>query len=173
MPVELSRREVKMYLTVLKYLAPVVIVGGILYAAYDYGAGNERKRWETKAYDAVISAHEIAGKFTAGLLSDNKETENDAQIKIEQLQSDLAAADSAADSLREQARLYAKRAADSSRAAANCKATESAIGVLADMHAESDRLAGVYAKQADENRIAGLSCEKAYSDLKKAVIQQL
>lgn len=158
-----------MYITAIKYLSPVVIIGGILYAAYDYGVGNERKRWETKAYDAVISAHEIAGKFTAGLLSDNKETENDAQIKIEQLQSDLAAADSAADSLREQARLYAKRAADSSRAAANCKATESAIGVLADLHAESDRLAGVYAKHADESRIAGLACEKAYDDIKKRI----
>ena len=161
-----------MYLTVLKYLAPVVIIGGILYAAYDYGVDTERKRWETKAYDAVISAHEIASKFTAGLLSDNKETENDAQIKIDKLQSDLAAADSAADSLREQARLYAKRAADSSRAAANCKATEAALGVLADLYAESDRLAGVYAKHADESRIAGLACEKAYADIKKRIEQK-
>ena len=105
-------------------------------------------------------------------MSDNKETENDAQIKIEQLQNDLVAADSTADSLREQARSYAKRAADSSRAAANCKATEAAIGMFADMHAESDRLAGVYAKQAEANRIAGLACEKYAKDLRSRLLEK-
>ena len=155
-----------MYLAVLKYLAPVVLFAAYTWGAVSYGVNQEKIRWENEAFKAVISAHETAGKFTAGLLSDNKETENDAQIKIDKLQSDLAAADSAADSLREQARLYAKRAADSSRAAANCKATEVALGVLADMHAESDHLAGVYAKQADESRIAGLACEASYADFK-------
>ena len=153
-----------MYLSVLKYLAPVVLFAAYTWGAVSYGVNQEKIRWENEAFKAVISAHEIASKFTAGLLSDNKETENDAQIKIEQLQNDLVAAGSAADSLREQARAYAKRAADSSRAAANCKATESAIGVLADLYAESDRLAGVYAKQADESRIAGLACEASYAD---------
>ena len=158
-----------MYITAIKYLSPVVLFAAYTWGAVSYGVNQEKIRWENEAYKAVISAHEIAGKFTAGLLSDNKETENDAQIKIEQLQNDLVAAGSAADSLREQARLYAKRAADSSRAAANCKATEAAIGVLADLYAESDRLAGVYAKQADRNRIAGLACEKYAGDLKAAI----
>ena len=155
-----------MYIAAIKYLAPVVLFAAYTWGAVSYGVNQEKIRWENEAFKAVISAHEAASKFTAGLLSDNKETENDAQIKIEQLQNDLVAAGYAADSLREQARAYAKRAADSSRAAANCKATESALGVLADLYAESDRLAGVYAKQADESRIAGLACEASYADFK-------
>jgi len=157
------------YLTVIKYLAPVVLIGGALYAAYDHGVDIERARWEAKAFQSVIGAHEAAGKFTAGILTDHQETQDDGQIQIEQLKTQLAAADVAYDSLHDSAKAYAKRAADSSRAAANCKATEAANRVFADMLKQSDKRAGVYAKHADESRIAGLACGKSYDDLKMRI----
>jgi hypothetical protein len=158
-----------MYISLIKYIAPVALVFGALYAAYDKGVDTERDRWETKAYQATIKAHEAASKFTAGVLTDHKETQDDAQIKIDQLQNELAAAATAYDSLHDSAKAYAKRAADSSRAAANCKAAEKALGVLADLHAESDRLAGIYAKEADDNRLRLESCNGFYNSLKARI----
>lgn len=174
MGVESSPREVNMYLTVLKYLAPVVIVFGVLYAAYDYGVDTERERWETKAYQATIQSHEAASKFTAGVLSDHKETETDAQTKIDQLQSNVVVANTAADIVRDELEAFVQRAADdSARFANDRKAAEARYRVLANLYRESDRLAAIYAKEADQSRIAGLACEKAYSDLKSAMIPQL
>jgi len=164
-------REVNMYLTVIKYLAPVVIVFGVLYATYDYGVDTERERWETKAYQATIKSHEAASKFTAGVLTDHKETQDNAQTQIDLLKTQLAAADFAYDSLHDSAKAYTKRAADSSRAAANCKATESALGVFTVMLEKSDYRAGVYAKEADDNRIRLEACNRFYDDLRNRIAQ--
>lgn len=153
-----------------RYWLHLLVVGMVAYAfkhTYDSGVNSERDRWEKKAYQATISAYEAAGKFTSGVLTDHKETQDNGQTEINLLKAQLAAADRAYDGLHNNTKAFAKRAADSSRAAANCKATESALGVLADMLKESDRLAGIYAKEADDNRIRLNSCGKAYNDLKK------
>ena len=159
-----------MYITAIKYLAPVVLIAGYTWAVHNHGVNGERERWETKAYQATIKAHEAASKFTAGVLSDHKETEQDAQTKIDQL-------DNVVDNsigLREQLDALQKRhSADRARSADYSKTAQNTIRVLARLLHESEHLAGVYAENADRNRIAGLACEKAYSDLKKAVIQQL
>jgi len=42
------------------------------------------------------------------------------------------------------------------------QATAAAIGVLADLHARLDERAGIYAGQADQCRVRGLACERAY-----------
>ena len=169
MGVELSPREVNMYLTVIKYLAPVVLIAGYTWAVHNHGVNTERERWETKAYQATIKAHEAASKFTAGVLTAHKETEGDAQNKIDQLQSSAAFAATAADIVRDELEAFIRRAAnDSARFANDRKAAEARYRVLADMYRESDRLAGIYAKEADRNRIAGDACEKAYSDLARA-----
>lgn len=154
------------YISVLKYVAPVVLVLLAIYAAYDHGIDTERERWENRAYQAVISSHEAASKFTAGLLTSNKETEENAQDKIDSHQGDIAVAATAAGLLREELEAYIQRsAADSARFANDRKAAETRYRVLADMYAESDRLAGVYADQADKNRIAGETCERSYDSL--------
>jgi hypothetical protein len=159
-----------MYITAIKYLAPVVLIAGYTWAVHNHGVNGERERWETKAYQATIKAHEAASKFTAGVLSDHKETEQDAQTKIDQL-------DNVVDNsigLREQLDALQKRhSADRARSADYSKTAQNTIRVLARLLHESEHLAGVYAENADRNRIAGIACEKAYSDLKKAMIQQL
>lgn len=157
-----------MYLNVIKYLAPVVVVFGALYVTYDYGVDTERKRWKTRAYEATIKAHESASKFTAGVLSDHRETETDAQTKIDQL--DNVVGNSIG--LREQLDALQKRHSDDrARSASYSKTAQNTIRVLGRLLNESDHLAGVYAENADRNRIAGQACEKAYIDLQGRVAQ--
>jgi hypothetical protein len=151
-----------MYLNVIKYFAPVVVVFGVVYLSYDYGVDTERKRWKTRAYEATIKAHESASKFTAGVLFDHKETATDAQTKIDQL-------DNVVDNsigLREQLDALQKRHSDDrARSASYSKTAQNTIRVLSRLLNESDHLAGVYAENADRNRIAGQACERAYNDL--------
>jgi hypothetical protein len=152
-----------MYLTLIKYIAPVVIVVGGLYTVYLTGVHNERERWETKAYQATIQSNEAASKFTAGVLTAHKETDDDAQVKIDQL--DRVIDNSIG--LRDQLDALQKRHADDrARTAEHSKTAQNTIRVLSRLLNESDRLAGVYAENADRNRIAGDACVKAYKDLK-------
>ncbi len=170
MLVELSQRGVKMYLTVVKYLAPVVLAGAAIWAVHDHGVKSERARWETKAYQATIKSYESASKFTSGVLTAHKETEQDAQTKIDQL-------DNVIDNsigLRDQLDAMQKRhAADLARSAEYSKTAQNTIRVLAKLLSEADRLAGVYAENADRNRIAGQSCERAYNDLKLLLSEKI
>ena len=156
-----------MYLTAVKYLAPVVLAAGYTWVVHDHAIKTERARWETKAYQATIQSHEAASKFTAGVLTAHKETEDDAQNKIDQL-------DSVVDnsiSLREQLDTLQKRhSADRARSAEYSKTAQNTIRVLAKLLSEADRLAGVYAENADRNRIAGHACERSYNDLKSLLI---
>ena len=162
-----------MYLTVVKYLAPVVLIAGYTWAVHNHGVKSERARWETKAYQATIQSHEASSKFTAGVLTAHKETEDDAQNKIDQLQSSVAVAATAADIVRDELEAFIQRSADdSARFANDRKAAEARYRVLANMYRESDRLAGVYAKEADQNRIAGHACERSYSDLKSLLVEK-
>lgn len=155
------------YIALVKYLAPVIAVAGFSWFVFNAGVDSERKRWETKAYQATIQAQEAASKFTAGVLTDHKETEADAQNQIDQL--DHVVNNSIG--LREQLDALQKRhSADRARSAAYSKTAQNTIRVLSGLLNESDRLAAIYAENADRNRIAGLACEKAYSDLKSHLI---
>lgn len=158
-----------MYLNAIKYLAPVVLFAGYTWLVADYATDAERQRWESAALKNQVAAHESAAKFTAGLLNNHSETEKNAQTKIDQL-------DNVVDNsigLREQLDALQKRhSADRARSASYSKTAQNTIGVLARLLDESERLAGVYAENADRNRIAGQACERAYSDLKTAVTQR-
>lgn len=61
-------------------------------------------------------------------------------------------------------RAAARTAQDSGTAAAG-PATGDALGVLADLLEESDRLAGIYAQTADLAHAAGVTCQNAYDAL--------
>ena len=152
-----------LYITLFKFLAPVVLAAGCTWAVHNHGADTERKRWETKAYRAAIQAHEAASKFTAGVLTDHKETEQYAQTKIDQLNSVV---DSSI-GLREQIDALQKRhSADRSRSSEYSKTAQNTIRVLSRLLNESEHLAAVYAENADRNRIAGHACEASYADMK-------
>lgn len=94
----------------------------------------------------------------------------DGQRNIDQVRADASAA--ADQRVRDAAAKYAGRIAaaeagrDSCTAAASKAAAESAR-VLADVLAEADRLAGVYAEAADQARVRGMACEAAYDDIRQ------
>lgn len=156
-----------MYLTALKYLAPVVLIAAGLLAVHDHGVKSERARWEARAYQATIQAHETAAKFTSGVLVAHQETEKNAQTKIDQHNDSVVIADNTSDRLRDEIDTYIKRSEDNRATFAEYRAaTEKRLRVLANMHNLSDRLAGIYAEQADASRIAGDACVASYESLK-------
>lgn len=87
----------------------------------------------------------------------------DGQVRIDAARRDAAGARSERDGLRadlDRYRAAARAAADTGNAAAGPTASD-AIGVLADLLEESDRLAGIYAQAADLAHAAGITCERA------------
>jgi chromosome segregation ATPase len=91
---------------------------------------------------------------------------NDAQHQIKAAADDAAVAASAADSLQQQVdKLLASRASCNTRVAQGSQAIDDLTNVLADLRRRADERAGELARIADENRIAGLACEKAYESL--------
>lgn len=152
-----------------RYWLHLLVIGLVAYAfkyTYDSGVDSERDRWEKEAYQSAKIAHEIANTFTSGVLTDHKETETDAQTKIDQLQGNVALANTAADIVRDELEAFIQRSADdSARFANDRKSAEARYRVLADLYRESDRLAGIYAKEADQRKIAGEACERSYDSL--------
>ena len=93
---------------------------------------------------------------------------NDAQQQIKAAAGDAALAASAADSLQQQVdKLLASRSACDSRVAQGSQTIRDLTTVLADLRRRADERAGELARIADESRIAGLTCEKAYQSLSK------
>ena len=93
---------------------------------------------------------------------------NDAQQQIKAAAGDAALAASAADSLQQQVdKLLASRSACDSRVAQGSQTIRDLTTVLADLRRRADERAGELARIADESRIAGLTCEKAFDALTK------
>lgn len=94
---------------------------------------------------------------------------NDAQDQIKGAAADAALAASAADSLQQQVdKLLAGRRICDSRVAERSQTIRDLTAVLADLRRRADERAGELARIADESRIAGLTCEKAYDALTAA-----
>jgi hypothetical protein len=90
----------------------------------------------------------------------------DAQNQIKAAADDAAVAASAADSLQQQVdKLLTGRSACDSRVAQGSQTIADITTVLADLRRRADERAGELARIADESRIAGLACEKAYESL--------
>jgi len=119
-----------------------------------------------KQQKATIAAHGVAWRFTDGVMSSQQEIVKNAETKNENHDGNVVAAGDAASRLRDELDKYIRDAADDRAGFAEYRKTaEARIRMLAFMHGEADRLAGVYASQADKNKIAGDACESAYTDL--------
>ena len=138
--------------------------------------------WHTgrvKAAEKAVHAHyaivlnDIQGKTAAAQAAFRQreaawQTKFDKEARHGQDQIDAAHRDAAGarrerDGLRadlDRYRAAARAAADTGTAAAGPTASD-AIGVLADLLEESDRLAGIYAQAADLAHAAGITCERA------------
>ena len=92
----------------------------------------------------------------------------DGQTRIDQARADAAAAARTADGLRQQLAAYRRAAASAAENPGTAPAgppAGDAIGLLAELLAESDDRAGIYAAAADAAHAAGVTCERAYDAL--------
>lgn len=112
----------------------------------------------------MVVAHGEALEISARLRNENEETQRETAKKNAELDvlqganSDLAE------------RLRSKTSDLAARSRISCPATErppavDAIGVLTELFAVSDALAGKYAYEADAARLAGQACEEHYDSL--------
>src|SRR5690606_42145765 len=92
-----------------------------------------------------------------------KEVETQADEKRKSLEVDLANARRAAGGLRvELDKIRAESARRGAGTTGECEAARATAGMLAELLAELDGMAGIYAEAADRARLAGLACEQSY-----------
>jgi len=124
-------------------------------------------RVQQRHTQALNHALDQARKQEQSLYAQMEALSRDAEKQLQ----DLAAAErAAADTrVRDLAREYANRTAARTNPApdASCQAAETRARMLADLLAEADELAAVFAAEADRRMIAGKACEAAYQRLRK------
>lgn len=92
-----------------------------------------------------------------------KEVETQADEKRKKLESDLANARRAASGLQvELDKVRAESARSGAGTTDECETARATTGMLAELLAELDGMAGIYAEAADRARLAGLTCERSY-----------
>lgn len=124
----------------------------------------------TKANDALRVANDTLARERAERAKESKrahliqealDAEHIARTAVE---NDLRRADAAAVGLREHVRQLARagRASQDPAAPASCQTADAAGELLADLFVQLDEFAGEVARYADQARLAGLTCERAY-----------
>lgn len=160
------------YLTVIKYLAPVVLVFGALYAAYDYGYQKSEDEWVAKwsNYQREIVDHQLEHEKKLRSLESKWSQEfnkvsQDAQIQSNRLATDLAAAESQFDGLHKQfAKATAKlKQCGNPSATGASTITAEAGNMPAYVLARLDERAGKLAEYADRLESSLQACNGAYA----------
>jgi hypothetical protein len=153
---------------------PLLIAIGVLTAAlglasfglYKQVQANGDLSGQIKQHKVTIAAHSVAWRFTDGVMASQQEIVKNAETKTDNHAGNVVAADDVSNRLRDQLEAYIAESADDRAGFAEYRKTaEARIRMLAILHGESDRRAGIYADQADKNKIAGDACESAYTDL--------
>lgn len=161
---------------IYKYLAISAVVCGIVWAIDDFGYDRAEKKWvqkwterELKITAANLAHEENVRSLQTELQSTADRVNKDAKQQIDKLESDLLAANASAGSLRDKVTKYAARAkkcASDTGTAIGSQTAYSPAVVLGRMFSWADQAAGELAEFADRSRIAGLSCESAYDNLR-------
>lgn len=115
------------------------------YADAAYAASEQARTEEQRRIAAVEDSTHETDRLLAQVVADERAA---ADVRVQRT-ADAAAA---------RYRALAERAAT----AAEREAASAAIGMFAQLLSRSDDLAGIYAAHADESRVAGLGCERAY-----------
>ncbi|URI08768.1 DUF2514 domain-containing protein [Aquincola tertiaricarbonis] len=130
------------------------------------GRAQDKATAAVAAASAVMAARAEEQRRTAAM----QETVDVAQEQIAAARRDARAADGAADRLRQHVAALASRcggpASDPAAAAGSAPAAGAGL-VLADLFSRADERAGQLAEYADQARIAGQACERAYQALTK------
>jgi hypothetical protein len=152
--------------------ASAVVIG--LVCAYSSGFGSANDRW--LAHWAERDASDARAALSAEAENRKEEQANqlaiagirdDADKQIAAAHADAVNAMSAADGLQSSLAALRRQLADSETgrvtAIASKRAAEAHASILlAELLSEADRMAGEYAAEAVNTRIAGAACERAY-----------
>lgn len=145
----------------------LVVIGGqqMRIQSRDAQIATMRAEYAEQSAQAQKQARETEQKWQSIAEKEVQDARNQQSI------AESAAADAAAnaDSLRAEVRRLRSRIATADAAAAGrSTAEQSAFGVLADLFDESVRLNQTLAAEADRARVAGVACEKIYSEIANA-----
>ncbi|HBA3651386.1 TPA: DUF2514 family protein [Escherichia coli] len=155
-------------------LALMLLVAFSLWRAYNLGVDSTNRTWSLKwtrrdLVDSTAALHaEVLERAKEQQRQHDTEQEaKNAQTALVQAHAEFAAAESAADGLREKLTTIQRQLARSETgrisAAASASAAKAQTGILlAELLGEADDLAGKFAKEADERYVAGTSCERTY-----------
>jgi len=122
----------------------------------------EQQRYTQALNEALDRARRQEQSLYAQMEALTRDTEK-------QLEAVAAAERTAADTrLRDLAKQYASHhpARTNPALAASCEAERTRASVLAELLGEADQLAEHFATEADQRRVAGLACERAYNSLR-------
>lgn len=144
-----------------------LLAGALVYQTLELAAARaDHARYVADVEKAKAEAGDAARAEEQRRQREINQVRNDAHDQIKAAATDAAVAASTADSLQQQVdKLLAGRRICDSRVAKGSQAVRDLTAVLADLRRRADERAGELARIADESRIAGLACEKAYLSL--------
>lgn len=157
-----------------KQLAITMLVAFLLWRAFDVGRELADSAWKQKwlqrdLADSTATLHQEAAERAEERrrkLAAEEERKR-AEEELAKVQADAVAAKRAGDGLQQQLAAIRRQLAGSetgrlSAIAAAGTAKAETTRVLAELLGESDKRAGIYAKEADERYAVGSSCERTY-----------
>jgi len=148
-----------LYITVIKYLAPVVLVVGYTWFIDDRATTQERSRWEMKIAGAELlhknQIIETERKWAVNL----SEVDNRGISQINQLENDVAIVASERDRLQQLYANTAKRCAKNPATSSGSQAAAEKPDLHSELYAESLKRNEELAEEAEGYRIAGEACE--------------
>lgn len=157
-----------------KPLAITLLVAFLLWQVFDAGYKSAdsacKQQWlQRDLADSTATLHrEVAERAEERRRQQVKDEERKrADEQLAKVQTDVDAAQRAGDGLQQQLSTLRRQLAGSetgriSAIAAAGAAKAETTRVLAELLGESDKRAGIYAKEADERYAAGSSCERTY-----------
>lgn len=120
---------------------------------------------------ALADEQERARQVESGWYAAMNEVQRNALRKEESMAAELAFADHARDGMLKQIDRLSRRPASCPSATDGGASAETVNRMYAELLAEADRLAGVFASEAGKYRIAGEACETAYEAVRTETIK--
>lgn len=146
---------------------------GLVLLGFGVGWNWQGARWEsiysereTEYAEAQAAAERLARSEEARRAAAAEGIRRDAKNQIEQAQADAAAADTAADSLRQQLAERTRRATQGAGACPGGSPTTATLILYSELLDRADARAGELAAEADRRRVAGLACQSAYNAIR-------
>lgn len=160
-----------------KPLAIILLVAFLLWRAFHFGVGTSDSNWRQKwlqrdISDSTAILHREVGERAKEQRRQQAadEEQKRANEELAKVRADAADAERARSGLQQQLRQLQRQLGDSetgriSSVAATSAAKAETARVLAELLSESDRRAGIYAKEADSAYVSGSSCERTYDEV--------